>query len=54
MQEATKAMRARFPDLREMLNDLGVQTGAITPTAPFDAAVDGLDLERLQGISDAA
>ena len=39
MQEATEVMRARFPDLREMLDDLGVQTGAKAPTAAVDAAV---------------
>ena len=53
MQEATEAMRARFPGLREMLDDLGVQTGAKAPTAAVDAAVFWLDLEGLQGISDA-
>ena len=39
MQEATEVMRARFPDLREMLDDLGVQTGAKSPSAAVDPAV---------------
>lgn len=45
--------RTRLADLRGMLHELGVKTGAPAPSDDVDVAVDWLNLEGRQGLSGA-